>query len=103
MSFSSWDIIFFVTPVFRESEAVSVSQISETFELKAKWGQGANQKWSKHGFHGYIDWYGLERHGAAILVKLKRKLCRKENFDSKWRMTVYGWPKVKLFYYISIK
>ena len=29
-------------------------------------GPGANQKWSKHGFHGYIDCYGLERHGAAI-------------------------------------
>ena len=34
MSFGSWNINFFVTPVFRESEAVSVSQISETFELK---------------------------------------------------------------------
>ena len=33
-------------------------------------GPGANQKWSKHGFHGYIDCYGLERHGAAISVKL---------------------------------
>ena len=30
----SWDINFFVTPVFKESEAVSVSQISATFELK---------------------------------------------------------------------
>ena len=61
-------------------------------------GPGANQKWSKHGFHGYIDCYGLERHEAAISVKLW-----KDNFESKWRMTVYGWPKVKLFYYISIK
>ena len=66
-------------------------------------GPGANQKWSKHGFQGYIDCYALERHGAAISVKLWQKLCGKENFDSKWRMTVYGWLKVKLLYYISIK
>ena len=33
-------------------------------------GPGANQKWSKHRFHGYIDCYGLERHGAVPWVKL---------------------------------
>ena len=33
MSVSSWDINFFVTPIFRESETVSVGHISETFEL----------------------------------------------------------------------
>ena len=33
-------------------------------------GPGSNQKWSKHGFHRYIDCYGLERHGAVISVKL---------------------------------
>ena len=33
-------------------------------------GQGANQKGSKHGFHGYIDCYGLKSHGTAIWVKL---------------------------------
>ena len=33
-------------------------------------GPVANQKLSKHGIHGYIDCYGLERHGAAISVKL---------------------------------
>ena len=37
MSVSSWDIKFFTMPVFRESEAVSVSQIPETFELKNVW------------------------------------------------------------------
>ena len=66
-------------------------------------GPGASQKWSKHGFHGYVDCYGLERDGAAISEKFKWKLCGKENFDSKWRMTVYDWLKVKLLYYVSIK
>ena len=66
-------------------------------------GPGANQKRSKHRFHGYIDGYSLERHGAVIWVKLQGKLCGKENFDSKWRMTLYGWLKVKLLYYIIIK
>ena len=33
MSFGSWDIIFFVTSGFRESEAVSVGHNSETFWL----------------------------------------------------------------------
>ena len=34
MCFSSWDIIFFVTPGFQESKAVSVGQISNKFELR---------------------------------------------------------------------
>ena len=34
MYFSSWDIKFFATSVFRESEAVSASQISEMFKMK---------------------------------------------------------------------
>ena len=34
MCFSFWDIIFFVTPGFQESKAVSVGQISKKFELK---------------------------------------------------------------------
>ena len=34
MCFSSWDIIFFVTPGFQESKVVSVGQISKKFELK---------------------------------------------------------------------
>ena len=62
---------------------------------------GSNQKWSKHGFHRYIDFYVSERHGGAIWEELEQNLCRKVNFDSKWRMTVYGWLKVKLLYYIS--
>ena len=32
-------------------------------------GAGANQKWSKHGFQGYIDCYGLERQETPISVK----------------------------------
>ena len=47
-------------------------------------GPGANQKWSKHGFHGYIDCYGLERHGAAISVKLS------ENSAERRTLTVNG-------------
>ena len=35
-------------------------------------------------------------------VKLE-KPWGKENFDRKWRMTVYGWLKVKFLYYVSIK
>ena len=31
-------------------------------------GPGANQNWSKHGFCGYIDCYGLEGHGATTWV-----------------------------------
>ena len=41
-------------------------------------GPETNQMWSKHGFHKYIDCYGLERHVVAIWVKLEQKLCRKE-------------------------
>ena len=46
--------------------------------------------------------HALERHGSAIGVKLDEKPCGKENFDRKWRMTVYGWLKVKLLYYTSV-
>ena len=63
---------------------------------------GANQKWSKHVFHQYMDYYSLERHGPAISVKLWQKLCGKKKFDGKWRMTAYNWLKVKLLYYSSI-
>ena len=66
-------------------------------------GPGTNQKWFKYGFHRHMDWDGLERHIAAIWVKLYQKLCRKENFDGKWRMTAYNWQKVKLLYHSSIK
>ena len=66
-------------------------------------GPETNQMWSKHGFHKYIDCYGLERHVAAIWVKLEQKLCRKENFGREWRMTAYNWPKVKWLCYSSIK
>ena len=41
--------------------------------------------------------------GAICGVKLKEKPCGKENFDRKWRMTVYNWIKVKLMYYSRIK
>ena len=66
-------------------------------------GPGANQKRSKHGFHRYMDCDALERHGGAISEKIEQKLCRKKNFDGKWRMNVYNWLKVKLLYYSSIK
>ena len=36
-------------------------------------------------------------------VKLVEKHCGKENFDGKWRMTVYNWIKAKLLYYSRIK
>ena len=63
----------------------------------------ANKRWSEHGFHWYMACHALERHGGAIWVKLDEKPCGKENFDRNWKMTVYGWLKVKLLYYISIK
>ena len=66
-------------------------------------GPGANQKWSKWRFHPYMDCYALERHGGVIWEKLEQKICIKENFDGKWRMTVYDWLKVKLLSYSSIK
>ena len=63
----------------------------------------ANKRWSEHGFHWYMACHALERHGGAIWVKLDEKPCGKENFERNWKMTVYGWLKVKLLYYISIK
>ena len=36
-------------------------------------------------------------------VKLEEKPSGKENFDRKWRMTVYNWIKVKLLYYSRIE
>ena len=61
-------------------------------------GRGSNRKRSKHGFRWYIDCYVLKRHGAANWEELKRSLCGKENFDDKWKMTVYSWLKVMLLY-----
>ena len=40
---------------------------------------------------------------VSYQIKLEKKACGKENFDRKWRITVYGWLKVKLLYYLSIK
>ena len=37
MSFSSWDIIFFVRSGFKGSKAVSVGQISDIFKMKQMW------------------------------------------------------------------
>ena len=63
----------------------------------------ANQKLSKRGFHWYMVYQALERHGGAMEVKLEQKSSGKENFDRKWRMAVYSWIKVKLLYYSRIK
>ena len=35
--------------------------------------------------------------------KLEQKHCGKENFDTKWIMTVHNWQKVKLLFRSSIK
>ena len=32
---------------------------------------------------------------VPLKVKLEQKPCGKENFDEKWRVTVYNWMKVK--------
>ena len=45
----------------------------------------------------------IERHGGPISEKLEQKTCEKENFDGKWKMTVYNWLKVKLLHCSSIK
>ena len=67
-------------------------------------GPGANHKWSKQGFHGYIVCHASERqHGGVILEKVEQMFCRKENFDGKWRITVCNWIKVKLLYYSRVK
>ena len=39
---------------------------------------------------------------VAFEVKLE-KSYEKENFDTKWRMIVHNWLKVKLLFYTSIK
>ena len=35
--------------------------------------------------------------------KLEQKYCGKENLDTKWRMAIRNWPKIKLFFRSSIK
>ena len=35
-------------------------------------------------------------------VKFEQKPCGKENFETKWRMNVHNWLKVKLLFYTSI-
>ena len=45
-------------------------------------------------------WKDME---VPLEVKLEQKPYVKENFDTKWRMTVYNWLKVKLLFYSSIK
>ena len=45
-------------------------------------------------------WKDME---VPLEVKLEQKPCGKENFDRRWRMTVYNWVKVKLLLYSSIK
>ena len=45
-------------------------------------------------------WKDME---VPLEVKLEQKPCRKDNFDTKWRITVHNWLKVKLLFYSSIK
>ena len=40
---------------------------------------------------------------VPLEVKLKQKPYGKENFDTKWRMTVNNWLKVRLLFYSSTK
>ena len=40
---------------------------------------------------------------VALEVKLEQKTCEKEDFDTKCRVTIHNWLKVKLLFYTSIR
>ena len=92
MSFSSWDINFFVTPVFRESEAVSVGQISEKFERKNLCSFITTILEESFMIRYAPFWLKLETYNFIFSIhfytnqeKRKRSIIRKQWIYKRWR------------------